>query len=84
MVPGGQYITCARAHNRPTFVCGSGPGLGFIAVGAKTVHFATANLHRSDGSGPRLRRWCVLSKLVYTATYVCTLIYITLLHSLAT
>ena len=41
----------ARAHNRPTFARGSGPGLGFIAVASKTVHFATVCMHaRSDGS----------------------------------
>ena len=30
---------------------------------------------RSDGSGTRFRGLCVHSELVYTATYVCTLIY---------
>ena len=51
MVPGGQYITCARAHNRPTFARGSDSGLGYIAVAAKTLHFATATACMLDIDG---------------------------------
>ena len=64
------YQMRARAHNWPTFARGSGSGLGFIAVASKAVYFA-CNRNHGPGTGTRVRRWCVHSKLLYT--YVCTL-----------
>ena len=66
------YQMRARAHNWPTFGRGSGSGVGFIAVASKTVYFA-CNRNHGSGTGTRFRRRCVHRKLVYTATYICTL-----------
>ena len=85
MVSGGQYITCACAHNRPTFARGSGPGLGFIVAASKTVHFATANVHVPD----QMAQGQDYDNGVFTANSCIQLhmyvhLFITLLHSLAT
>ena len=80
-VPGGHRM---RART-PTFARGSGPGVGFIAVAAKTVHFATETAcmmaegaggiqHNSD-DGVFTANSCVQLRIY---------VRITVLHSLAT
>ena len=73
-VPGGHRM---RART-PTFARGSGPGVGFIAVAAKTVHFATETAclmaeHEPD-EGVFTANSCVQLRIIR----------ITVLHSLAT